>query len=635
MKKNLKTLLTGTMLTALLAACSPDSHDLVAPSLSPDDLVEGIAFTITHDASNPNIIHLKSLLPPQYQVAWQTPQGRSIGTERTLRIPFDGEYEVKIGVNTRGGYVWSAPAMFTVEDFCADFVDNYLWTRISGGVGNSKTWQIDLATLDDGSFKTTFWNGPHWYFNPNYTWNHLHAASETESYAANYMDSEKWDKADAIDPSDVPDSGDDNTNWYWRADWAGNQWMISEDNRKPHYGFMTFDLINGANVTITDADGTVLGKGTYLLDIDNHTISFSDVTPLNDSQLSAKDYRVLYLSENAMQLIEDGLTSGSATSYNYVTKDFFDNYVADVADQEPTLPEGWMDDISQTVITSVKWVLSDKNPLDWANLDGSLMNNWTSPSDYPDWLGTPDPASYADFSMTLDSKDNSALFHYPDGSEVACEYTLDEKGIYTFSEPIPGFALVGWASFNVDSNNGLRITKIEKDGLGRVTGMWLGALSTEKPEYMAYHFVPTAGSSGENSEPVFIANLCFNNTGTWEMITGADVLVKEGVFTASVETTYADNWGDPLVWLDIKPLLQDHPNADVILLDLKIDGVSVDFDDAAISRCTGDDPSIYRRYICNAWGLASCFPSLDLFKLQQNIEVSFEIKYDTGASTLD
>lgn len=511
MKPIFKSLLVGTALATTLAACSPDNHDLQTPSLTADDLAEGIAFSITHDANNPNIVYLKSLLPSQYQIAWETPQGRSIGTERTLKIPFDGEYKVRMGVNTRGGYVWSNPADFNVADFCAEFVDHYLWTRISGGVGNSKTWQFDLATLEDGSYKTTMWKGPHWYWNPNYTWNHLHASAETDSYAANYVDSEAWDKADAIDPSDVPDPDGGDPNWYWAADWVGNQWMIGESERKSNYGYMTFDLINGANVTITDADGTVVGKGTYLLDVDNHTISFSDVTPLNNTPLTCRNYKVLYLSDNGLQLIEDGITSGSATSYNYVTKDYFENYVADTAEPEPSLPDNWMNDISQTVITTVKWVLSDKNPLDWANLDGSLMNGWSSSADYPDWLGTPDPASYADFSMTLDCKDNSAVFHYPDGSEVACQYTLDEKGIYTFSEPVPGFTVVGWAWFNVDANNGLRITAIEKDLMGNVSGMWLGARSTEKDEYIVYHFVPTAGSNGGSSEDAitpWIAALC-------------------------------------------------------------------------------------------------------------------------------
>ena len=498
--KRLKSLYIAAVagLLAIGTGCSPDSYDLPDPNISTDELVEGIAFTITHDSDNPNIVYLKSLLPANYQVSWVTPQGRSVGAERTLKIPFDGTYEVQMGVNTRGGYVWSDPTSFTIEEFCAEFVDNYLWKRISGGVGESKTWQLDLAMLEDGSAKTTYWTAPHWYWNGNYTWDHLHAASETETVYANFRDSDPWDAATmAINPSEVPEDGSgDGANWYWASDYSGNSWMCGLNN----YGYMTLDLINGANVTITDYEGNVVSRGTYMLDVDNHTISFSDLYPLNTGSASTRDYKLLYLSDTAMMIIPDGMDA-NVTSFNYVTKDYFENYVADTSEPEPLLPDGWRDDVSQTVITSVKWVLSDKNPLDWANLDGSLMNNWKTLSDYPDWLGTPDPASYEAFSMTLDSKNNDVAFTFPDGSSLNCTYELDDKGIYTFSEKVPSFTLVGWASFAVDANNALRILSIEKDAMGSVSGMWLGARSTEKDEYMAYHMTPSAGS-GTASDPM-------------------------------------------------------------------------------------------------------------------------------------
>lgn len=200
MKLNKIILLSGIFALSLVA-CTPDSYDLKEPGISGDDLVEGIAFSITHDTSNPNIVYLKSLLPASYQVAWETPQGRAVGDEFTMKIAFDGDYEVRMGVDTQGGYVWSKPAAFHIEDFCTDFVDNFLWTRLSGGVGQSKTWQLDLALLDDGSAKTTFWKGPHWFWNVNFTWDKLHSKYETETAYANYINSVPWESADAIDPT--------------------------------------------------------------------------------------------------------------------------------------------------------------------------------------------------------------------------------------------------------------------------------------------------------------------------------------------------------------------------------------------------------------------------------------------------
>ena len=51
------------LLVGIVSACTPDSYDLEAPDVASEDLVEGIAFSITHDSENPNIVYLKSLMP--------------------------------------------------------------------------------------------------------------------------------------------------------------------------------------------------------------------------------------------------------------------------------------------------------------------------------------------------------------------------------------------------------------------------------------------------------------------------------------------------------------------------------------------------------------------------------------------
>lgn len=61
-------LLITSVIMLLQTSCSPDSFSLGDKDLSADDLVEGIAYEIKHDASNPNIIIVKSLLPNRYSV---------------------------------------------------------------------------------------------------------------------------------------------------------------------------------------------------------------------------------------------------------------------------------------------------------------------------------------------------------------------------------------------------------------------------------------------------------------------------------------------------------------------------------------------------------------------------------------
>lgn len=83
-------------------------------------------------------------------------------------------------------------------------------------------------------------------------------------------------------------------------------------------------------------------------------------------------------------------------------------------------------------------------------------------------------------------------FAMPDGTIANGTYTLDEKGIYTFSDNTPSYHIGGEnIMFSTDANNQLRILSIESEN-ENITGMWLGARSTEKDEYIAYHFIPSA-----------------------------------------------------------------------------------------------------------------------------------------------
>ena len=606
--KYLSYLLVGAACATTTWSCSDDDYTMPAPNISPEELVEGVAFTVEHDAQNPNIIHLKSLMPAQYQVAWITPQGRKTGAEATLSIPFDGEYEVQMGVDTRGGYVWSNPYSFTVDDFCADFVEHYLWTRISGGVGQSKTWQLDLGVLDDGSVKVTKWKGPHWFYTNTYTWDNLHAANENETVYNNYVDADPWDAANAITPS---------SEWYWAADYPGNDWMCGANN----YGYITFDLINGANVTVTDADGNVVGKGTYMLDTDAHTIQLSDVYPLEttDTRTHERFLQVLYLSDDAMQL----MAPSEGVALNYVTKEYFENYSEPVP-TEITLPEGWYEKFT-TQIKYSDFVLDAEAPFNWYDLGGAAKG-----ADY----GTfPIVSSTADeYKINFCSPEGGQYtVTIPEGEPLEGTVTINQDGSISLSNGL-GDVLLGGSSVKLEGKE-FKMISIEVDGEGRVEAFVLGLPEKDVNgtvyQYLGYRFL--ADYAGAEKAETYKAQLGFNNTGTWEGFEGTTVWVEDGgTYTSTVEVSWGADWGDPCLWLDVYKILKNRPNCDIVINDIKIDGTSISFDDTAISRGAGDDETTGRRYICNPWGLASCFSGLDIFHPTKNVEVTFSVVFDNG-----
>ena len=470
---------------AMIVSCMPDEYELGTVDITSSDLTEGKAFSIEHDAENPNIVYLKSLMDSKYTPLWSHPQGRSQEKLVTLKIPFEGTYNVQFGVETRGGIVYGDTVTFTIDNFYAGFVEDELWTLLTGGVESSKTWLLDLDA--DGVSK--YFVGPLYFYGTEDSW---------ESVAL-YDEGKSGD--DVKSELGITDS------WNWKADWPGNTWIMNAGD----YGTMTFDLIGGAHVTVDHKMLDRVENGTFLLDTDNKTLSMTDASPLHDSGRDGQvinwgDLKLISLTENTMQLaaLRDPDLSGDIACllvYNFISKEYSDNWTpGEEEEPEPTLPDGWKDDVSQTINTTIVWKLSESNPIDWANLDGSMMNGWQAPEDYPDWLGTPDPSVYGDFSMTMNSVDSSVVFVTPDGTTTEGTYSLSDKGIYSFSIDVPTFTVISWASFAADANNQLRILQVEKDLSGNVTGMWLGARSSEKDEYMAYHLIPSGG--GSESDPM-------------------------------------------------------------------------------------------------------------------------------------
>jgi hypothetical protein len=475
--------------TFMFTACQPEEYEL-GQMLSKEDL----KYSIVQDAEDPNMIILMAR-NDGYAPFWVTPMGKSNKENDTIRIPFEGNYDFVYGVVTPGGVVQADTFKLELTTTNTDYVNDPLWTLLTGGVGEEKSWLLDLN--EDG--QSRYFDGPLYFYGTDDNWDSR----------AMYDGGKSTDEV-------KKELGLEDT-WNWSPEWEGNQWLMPAAD----YGSMTFSLQGNATVTV---DHKVLGRvdnGTYFLDADAKTLSMTDAAPLHDEGrdghvINWGDIRVMSLTEDAMQLgvIRDEALSGEGPAmlvYNYVSKDYYENWVPeDLPDPEPQLPAGWQEDVSKVVSNTITWTLSDQNPLDWCGLDGVRKNGWNAPEDYPDWLGTPDPGVYDGFELMLNSADKTVEYVAPDGTTETGTYSLDEKGIYTFEGISPSFSVIGWASFGLSADNQLRIMSIEKDAAGKVTGMWVGAKDPEKPEYMGYHLVPAAGGASEEGPQA--TSLIFDNS---------------------------------------------------------------------------------------------------------------------------
>lgn len=584
----------------LLWACSPDEHEMAGKDVEAGDLVEGLAYSITHDSDNPNIVYLTNMLGSQYTALWEHPQGRSQGDVVTLKMPFAGTYSVTFGVMTRGGIVYGDPTTFTIDDFCSEFVDNELWTYISGGVGNSKKWFLDL----DENGVSKYFSGPVYFYGTDDSWATI-SGGETV----------------------------DGDSWSWEADWGSvSGWQFN--SYAMDYGYMEFSLAGGSTVTVVMNDLDKTFSGTYMLDTDNHTIQLTDAELLhdtcNDSQVDSWSgtMKLLSLNESAMQIGVVRASEPCILSFNFISEDYYNSWIPESGDEDvtPELSDDWQDYVTQITTTALTWKISADTPFDWCNLDGSRKNSFESLSDYPSWCT---PASNAsDITLTLNSTTSLYSVTLPDGTEVSGSFTLSSDGVYTFDSGLSS-CLIGsdYIYFSADDDNQLRLMSYEVNSSNTVSDIWLGVkeynASGSLYQYLAYHF--EIQSDVEQAATYEMTLYEFDTN--WVFQTSTSVYVtSEGTYTATIYGSDSNVYG---IYLDIPNLYKDYPNCDILIIDIKVDDVSIEFDDSIIDRGS-EDGTTARRYICNPWGATA--DTASSYTFASSISVTVQISFDTGSA---
>lgn len=593
-----------------MAGCSPDEYSLGDKDLTSDDLVEGIAYSVTHDAQNPNIVVVKSLLPSHYSVTFDTPQGRFQNNEVTLKIPFSGTYNVRIGAESRGGFVWGPTSTFKVNDFYAGFVNNPLWAKISGGVGKSKRWKLDIDA-NKVTKHSDLWAGPLGFWGLDDGWNTCMLGQKG--------------------------SGD---NWNWTPDIAGNSWVMTAMD----YGYMEFDLIDGAHVKVYNAETGKTMTGTYMLDADNHTITLSDAQLLHDSKHDAlatnwsSNLKLFGLDTDRLQIA--ALRDNSSESpcwlcYNFVSQDYWDNWTPGnqgTTTVKPTLETGWKNLILNPTNREITYKLAtadEGDAFDYCNLDGTQKK-----------VGLKGNDNISDATLVIYYGESVAKQTYtytaPDGTVVKGTFTLSDEGIFTFSNGLGNTSLASSFNMSANADNTLRVLSVSHDEYnGTLKNLWLGKSCVDDQgnviQYQGYHWV--VQNAGAVKAKKYSSLLSMSDNTSWTLTTSDKVFVQgDGEYTFTVNESRSDV---NVMYLQVDGLLKDHPNADIIVKSIKVDGKDVAFDDKTnIIRCIDDgkdETAKYnaRRYFMNPWNLASTMdPSL--FVHTTSVSITVQVVYDSG-----
>jgi hypothetical protein len=444
---------------ALIAAvmfttsCVDDKHELGAVL----DKSE-VAFEVTQDLSaspGGNIVVMKNNTPGTISM-WDYGTGRSNKAVETVCFAFKGDYVIKFSVVTAGGIIDLDPVTVHVTDDNLSCVNDPLWNLLSGGVGNEKTWLLDLDA--DGVSK--FFPAPIGFAGDELGWG---AACTKEGGNC----------------------------WTWFPEYKGNEWMAAAGD----YGTMTFSLKGGPFVTVDQKVITNSGtfNGTYFLDKDAKTLSFTDVTPLNQGwdQLYAKA-TIISLTENSMQLAFHHPSKTEYEVFNYISKEYADNWVP-VVEGDPNFDHGDQGEIL-AVTPSKTWMFDLEVPYNWANLDGDFLNNWNSRADIvaTGWApyGDGDVANIDNASIEF-AQDGTVTVKQDNGTTTSGTYTVDETtNMITFAGVTPSWNIASWVNATTTDENKWKIVKVERDDLtDQAIGIWFGKRDPAKNEYMVFHFV--------------------------------------------------------------------------------------------------------------------------------------------------
>lgn len=455
----------------LATSCLQEDHEL-GEVLDKSE----IDFEVLQDrATDPggNTVILKNNTPGTVSM-WDYGTGRSNRTQDTVRFAFKGEYVIKFSAMTAGGIVDLDPITVVVTDDNLNYVNDPLWTALSGGVGNEKTWLMDANANTESKFFTS----------------PVYFAGMDNAYGTLAEDEQSlfWSKV-----CQVPDGPNC---WTYEPNYKSDTWAAAAVD----YGSMTFSLKGGPFVK-TDhkgVSGVNTESGTFFLDVNAKTLTITDATPLTVSYgpsdaATLNNARVISLTENTMQLAFKNKSKNEYFVINYISKEYSDNWVPE--DQpDPNFDFGDQSDLLAVSTSTTKtWKFDLQVPYNWTDLTGKLLNAWSTRADIvaTGWApyGDADVAKIDDASISF-SADGKVVVTQDNGTSAEGTYTIDEAtNMITFKDVTPSINIASWVTATTTANNQWKIVKVEKSTSGAVTGIWFGQRNSDKAEYMVFHFV--------------------------------------------------------------------------------------------------------------------------------------------------
>ncbi len=398
---------------------------------------------------------------PQSIPMWDYGTGKSTRQRDTIRFAFKGEYVIKYSAATGGGIVEHEPVTINVTEDNLNYVNDPKWTALSGGVGNEKTWYLDL----DANGVSKFFKGPVYFSSNNY------------------------------DPStDCITTG---ACWIWEADWPNNQWI----GDKGDYGSMTFNLKGGPFVKVEHKMNAGLGtqNGTFFLDAANNMLTMTGAQILQNANAKNdigdwSNLKIISLDENTMQLAAKHKSKAEYMIFNFISKDYADSWTPPPP-PTPEPDEGFNPTFAPGELMSMLtggtnsgrfWTLDvNGNPIDWV----AKGNGWTvdkNSSATWGWNDTWD-AAVSNAWIRFDNIGGNNYTRFQNGVTTTGTFSIDEANNEIV---LNGNTLLqNPASWMSPTATRIKVVKAYNTEY-RTKGIWLGtSYDAAKDEWFVFHYI--------------------------------------------------------------------------------------------------------------------------------------------------
>ncbi|WP_230680152.1 hypothetical protein [Pontibacter sp. 172403-2] len=441
----------------LFTSCQDNDHDL-GRMLDRSEIHYKVVQDLEADPGGNTVILINQT--PETVSMWDYGTGKSNRMVDTVHFAFAGDYVIKFSALTAGGIVEMEPTTIHVTEDNLSYVNDPLWTNLTGGVGNEKTWVLDYG--GHGIF-----DGPIYYYEPLTTWEDFQVGTAKLGWAPAYAD---------------------------------NTWLIPAADTA---STMTFSLKGGPILKTHKVSEGVNETGTFSFNAKEHTLSTTDATILRSPSFIANatnwnnNLVVLSLTENALQVGVRRTNSEGDYLYvwNFIPKEYADNYVPEAPVEtgpdegfDPTFAPGEL----LTMLTGGQssgrvWELDVAgNPVDW--IAGG--KGWTtSAADSKDW-GWNDTwvTAAAGAWVRFDQFGGQNYTRYQNGETTTGTFTINEEtNEITLSEG--GTLIQNPGHWMNPATNILKVVKAFPEEF-QSKGIWFGtSYDAGKDEWLAFHYI--------------------------------------------------------------------------------------------------------------------------------------------------